>query len=118
MLRSEQAIICAPSSAGADHVLAAVEDRHCGDETTVKNPVKAFALMALGLAIAAMGISVADPDDAPGAAVIGMVTTRRDSGIVVAVTSTMAHANTSSLALQVGDAFTEQDARIPQDSGQ
>jgi hypothetical protein len=32
----------------------------------------------------------------------------RDSGIVVAVTSNIAHANTSSLALRVGDAFAEQ----------
>jgi hypothetical protein len=32
---------------------------------------------------------------------------RRDSGIV-AVMSNMAHANTSSLALRVGDAFAEQ----------
>ena len=32
----------------------------------------------------------------------------RDSGIVIAVTSNMAHANTSSLALRVGDAFAEQ----------
>jgi len=41
--------------------------------TTVMNPVKAFALIALGLAIAAMGIYVADADDAPGAAVGGML---------------------------------------------
>ena len=34
------------------------------------NPVKAFAL---GLAIAAMGIYVANADDAPGAAVIGFL---------------------------------------------
>ena len=34
--------------------------------------------------------------------------TRSDSGIVIAVTSNMAHANTSSLALRVGDAFAEQ----------
>ena len=34
--------------------------------------------------------------------------TGRDSGIVIAVTSNMAHANTSSLALRVGDAFAEQ----------
>ena len=33
---------------------------------------------------------------------------RRDSGIVIAITSNMAHANTSSLALRVGDAFAEQ----------
>ena len=44
-----------------------------GMRTTVMNPVKAFTLTALGLAIAAMGIYVADADDAPGAAVIGML---------------------------------------------
>jgi hypothetical protein len=33
---------------------------------------------------------------------------RRDSGIVIAVTSNMAYANTSSLAQRVGDAFAEQ----------
>ncbi len=32
----------------------------------------------------------------------------RDSSIVIAVTSNIAHANTSSLALRVGDAFAEQ----------
>ena len=42
-------------------------------KTAVMNPVKAFTLLALGLAIAAMGIYVADADDAPGAAVIGML---------------------------------------------
>jgi Beta-lactamase len=41
--------------------------------SSVTNPVKAFALIALGLAIAAMGICVADADDAPGAAVIGFL---------------------------------------------
>ena len=41
--------------------------------TTVLTPVKAFTLIALGLAIAAMGIYVAEADDAPGAAVIGML---------------------------------------------
>ena len=35
--------------------------------------VKAFTLVALGLTIAAMGIYVANADDAPGAAVIGML---------------------------------------------
>jgi hypothetical protein len=34
--------------------------------------------------------------------------TRHDSGIVVAVASNIAHANTSSLAQRVGDAFAEQ----------
>jgi CubicO group peptidase (beta-lactamase class C family) len=38
---------------------------------TVTNPVKALVLVALGLASAAMGISAADTDDAPGAAVLG-----------------------------------------------
>jgi beta-lactamase family protein len=42
-------------------------------QTAVVNPVKAFTLMALGLAIAAMGIYVANADDAPGAAVLGML---------------------------------------------
>ena len=42
-------------------------------KTTVMNPVKGFTLFALGLAIAATGIYVADADDAPGAAVIGML---------------------------------------------
>ena len=42
-------------------------------KTTVMNPVKAFTLIALGLAIAAMGVYVAEADDAPGAAVIGML---------------------------------------------
>ena len=44
-----------------------------GMKTTVMNPGKAFTLFALGLAIAAMGIYVANADDAPGAAVIGML---------------------------------------------
>jgi hypothetical protein len=41
--------------------------------TTAMNPVKASTLIALSLAIAAMGIYVANADDAPGAAVIGML---------------------------------------------
>jgi hypothetical protein len=40
---------------------------------TVMNPVKAFTLIALGLAIAAMGVYVAQADDAPGAAGMGML---------------------------------------------
>ena len=44
-----------------------------GMKTTVMNPVKAFTLIALGLTIAALGIYVAVADDAPGAAVIGML---------------------------------------------
>jgi hypothetical protein len=42
-------------------------------KTSVMAPANGFALFALGLAIAAMGIYVADADDAPGAAVIGML---------------------------------------------
>src|SRR6187200_2048485 len=42
-------------------------------KTTVMSPVKRFTLVALGLAIAAMGLYVANADDAPGAAVIGML---------------------------------------------
>ena len=41
--------------------------------TSVMTPVKGFTLIVLGLAIAAMGIYVANADDAPGAAVIGML---------------------------------------------
>ena len=39
------------------------------------------------------------------------LTTLRDSGIVVAVLSNVAHANTPALALKIGDAFVE--ARAP-----
>jgi hypothetical protein len=47
---------------------------HISDmETTVTNTVKASTLVALGVAVAAMGIYVADADDAPGAAVVGML---------------------------------------------
>ena len=41
--------------------------------TAVTNPVKAITLIALGLAIAAMGIYVAEVDDAPGAAGMGIL---------------------------------------------
>jgi hypothetical protein len=41
--------------------------------SSVTNSVKAFALIALGLAIAVMGIYVANADDAPRAAVIGFL---------------------------------------------
>ena len=37
-----------------------------------------------------------------------MSMTGRDGGLAIAVTSNMAHADTSSLALRVGDAFAEQ----------
>lgn len=51
--------------------------------STVPNPVKAFTLVALGVAIAAMGAYVAQADDAPGAAVIGMLLMM--TGVVVGV---------------------------------
>ena len=41
-----------------------------------------------------------------GGLVMSLVT-RRDRGIVVAVTSNMAHANTSSLAERIADAFSQ-----------
>ena len=44
-----------------------------GMKTSVLNPAKAFTLILLGLAVAAMGIYVANADDAPGAAVGGML---------------------------------------------
>jgi hypothetical protein len=52
-----------------------------------------------------------DADSVDGYLAGGMVMslmTRRDSGIAVAVTSNMAYASTSALALQVGNAFAEQ----------
>lgn len=42
-------------------------------KTTVMHPLKSVTLIALGLAIAVMGIYVAEADDAPGAAVLGML---------------------------------------------
>jgi hypothetical protein len=42
-------------------------------KTPRMNSLKAFTLINLGLAIAAMGIYVVDADDAPGAAAIGML---------------------------------------------
>ena len=44
-----------------------------GMTSTVTHRLKAFALIAIGLAIAAMGVYVANADDAPGAAVIGFL---------------------------------------------
>jgi hypothetical protein len=41
--------------------------------SSVTNPVKAFALITLGLALTAMGMYVANAGDAPGAAVIGFL---------------------------------------------
>jgi len=52
-----------------------------------------------------------NPGSVNGELAGGMVmslTMGRDSGIAIAVTSNMMHANTSSLALRVGDAFAEQ----------
>jgi hypothetical protein len=52
-----------------------------------------------------------NPGSINGELADGMVmslVTARDSGIVIAVTSNMAHANTSSLARHVGDAFAQQ----------
>jgi hypothetical protein len=52
-------------------------------KTAVMNSVKAFALIGLGLAIAVMGVYVADADDAPGAAAIGMLL--MGAGVVLGV---------------------------------
>ena len=40
---------------------------------SVKNPVIALSLVLIGVAIAAGGIYVGETDDAPGAALIGIV---------------------------------------------
>src|SRR5262245_6130741 len=44
-----------------------------GMKTPALNSLKAFTLVALGLAVAAMGLYVAHADDAPGAAVLGLL---------------------------------------------
>jgi hypothetical protein len=52
----------------------------------------------------------ADPGNVNGELAGGMVMsllTGRDGGTVIAVTSNMAHADTSSLALRIGEAFAE-----------
>ena len=41
--------------------------------TSAKNLITAFALGALGVAIAAGGIYVGETDDAPGAALLGLL---------------------------------------------
>lgn len=43
------------------------------NETTRSSTVIAIALLVLGVAIAAAGIYVGETDDAPGAALIGLV---------------------------------------------
>ena len=42
-------------------------------KSSVTNMVKALGLVAIGVAIAAAGISVGDTDDAPGAALMGIL---------------------------------------------
>jgi len=52
-----------------------------------------------------------NPDSVNGELAGGMVMslmTQRESGLVIAVTSNMAHARTSALGQRVGDAFAEQ----------
>ena len=52
-----------------------------------------------------------NPDSVNGELAGGMVMslmTRPDSGIVIAVSSNIAHANTSQLALRLADTFAEQ----------
>jgi hypothetical protein len=43
------------------------------ESATVTNLVKALGLVAIGVAIAAAGIFIGETDDAPGAAVIGIL---------------------------------------------
>jgi hypothetical protein len=55
-------------------------------------------------------VGLANGDSIDGELAGGMVTslmTLRDSSIVVAVLSNIAHANTSALGLKIGDAFAE-----------
>jgi hypothetical protein len=59
-------------------------------------------LVRVGLA---NGVSI--DGELAGGMVMSLMTLR-DSGIVVAVLSNIAHANTSALALKIGDAFAQQ----------
>jgi hypothetical protein len=71
-------------------------------KTAVMNPLKAFALIGLGLAIAAMGIYVADADDAPGAAVGGMLLMAVGVVLGVRAARNRLSARTARAALVVG----------------
>ena len=42
-------------------------------KSSVTNPIKALGIVAIGVAIAAAGIYVGDTDDAPGAALSGLL---------------------------------------------
>lgn len=42
-------------------------------KSSIANLVKAFCLVAAGVTIAAAGIYIGDTDDAPGAAVLGLL---------------------------------------------
>jgi len=70
----------------------------CANRTAFYSTPSDLARFALAL----------NPGNVNGELAGGMVMsllTRRDNSVVVAVTSNMAYANTSSLALRVGDAF-------------
>jgi hypothetical protein len=73
-----------------------------GMKTTLMNPVKAVTLIAPGLAIAAIGVSVADADDAPGAAVIGMLLMVAGIGLGVRTTRNRLPMWAARTALAVG----------------
>src|SRR5262245_58681232 len=70
--------------------------------STVMNNAKAATLIALALAVGAMGIYVANADDAPGAAVIGMLL--MVAGVVLGVRAARnrLHAWAARTALAVG----------------
>ena len=57
--------------------------------STMTNNVTAAAFIALALAIGAMGIYVADADDAPGAAAIGLLL--MIGAVVLGVVNSVAH---------------------------
>ena len=69
---------------------------------------KAFYSTPSDLVRVALATSPGSVDGKLAGGLVMSLTTGRDRGIVVAVTSNMAHANTSSLARRVGDAFAEQ----------
>jgi hypothetical protein len=68
----------------------------------------AFSSTPSDLVRVALATNAGSVDGELAGGMVMSLVTRRDDGIVVAVTSNIAHADTSSLARRIGDAFAEQ----------
>jgi len=68
---------------------------------------KAFYSTPSDLVRVALATKAGSVDGELAGGLVMSLMTRRDSGLAIAVTSNMAHANTASLARRVGDAFAE-----------